>query len=472
MSNRLSELQRKHAAKVDELKALIAKSEEDEVSDEDKAAFESLKAQLTSLKESVELLKAARELAADDADEPEDEDAEEEDKGRKLFVPTRKSLAVRRSQAIVPAPGIRAARFAMANAIQKATGSYAAAYRYAEDQMGDLTVAKALNTTTQVEGGATIPQDFVAELIDLVRAQTVVRGSGARVLPMPMGNLTIPRLQSSSTAYWIDELSRIPESQPAFDDLYFTAKKLTALVPVTNDLLRRSPLSVEGIIRDDIVKQLALAEDKAFLTNTASATQPGGIFTLAAAGNKIVDTTAVPTLGTINSVLMSLELLLAGSNISTDKAMWIFHPAVRAFISSLTDGVGNYFFRDELQQGFLLGYPYKTTTQLPQNLNTGNDTYIFFVNMDDCIIADTLNLRVDSSDVASYGVNSATSAYTYDQTLFRAINEVDFGLRHAASAAVATVRSWKPTGWVSNAGVAVGIEAPNTTGTSAKSAKP
>jgi HK97 family phage major capsid protein len=459
-------LQRKHALKVAEVKALIEKSDDEAVSDEDKSAFEAIKGELATLKESIALLKEVRELEAESAEPVEDEE--------KAFVPARKSnLVIRNKSSLVVAPGIRAARFIMAKAIAKQEGSLSAGMHFAEKMLGDDIVAKALNTTTQVDGGAGVPQDFVAEIIDLLRAKTVIRGSGARMVPMPMGNLTYPRLQASSTASWIGELDGMTASQPAFDNLYFTAKKLVASVAVSNDLLRRSPLSVESIIRDDMIAQLSLAEDKQFLIGTGSAVAPAGLLNQIIAGNKITDTTASPNLQTVSQVLNALELLLTASNVDTASALFIFHPAVRSFLSTLTDSTGHYFFRDELEQGRLLGYPYKTTTQLPTNLGTGNDTYIFFVNMNDVIVADTMGLRVDSSDVATYTQSAAQySAFSYDQTVFRCISEVDLGLRHLSSGAVATVRNWKPTNWTSNAGITYVSEPAVTTGTAAKSAKP
>lgn len=462
MSKRLSELQRKHAIKVAELTALVNKSDDEEVSDEDKSTFSALKAELETLKDSIKLLQEVRAIEAEAAEPVDDEE-------KSGFSTFRRNGPAIVSRSAKVAPGIRAARFAMAHAIAKQNGSNLAGVRFAQSMLGDELVAKALSTTTQVDGGATIPQDFVAELVDLLRAKTVIRGNGATVLPMPMGQLTLPRLQNAATAQWQDELTAIASSQPQFDNIYFSAKKLTALVPVTNDLLRRSPLSVEGIIRDDMVKQIALAEDKAFLVGTGSSNQPSGIFTLTNASNLFSDTTASPTLSTVNGVLMGLEAKLTANNVDTGSAMWIFHAAVRSYLSTLTDSTGRYFFRDELEAGRLLGYPYAISNQLPTNLNTGGDTQIFFANMSDLIIGDTLSMRVDSSDVASYGTSSS---YALDQTLFRCINEVDFNMKHGFSAAVATVRNWKPTGFTANAGNAFVTESAVTTGTSAKSAKP
>ena len=97
------------------------------------------------------------------------------------------------------------------------------------------------------------------------------------------------------------------------------------------------------------------------------------------------------------------------------------------------------------------GIPYRYTQQLPTNLTvyvsgTGGGTqntgaYLFLVDMADVILAETMNMYVDASDVASYkdAGGNMVSAFTRDQIAFRIIEEHDFNIRHQASVAVATL---------------------------------
>ena len=66
------------------------------------------------------------------------------------------------------------------------------------NRFGDDVVARALVSNITGEGGALIPQDFMADLIELLRASTAVRGANPMEVGMPMGNLTIPRLAGRS----------------------------------------------------------------------------------------------------------------------------------------------------------------------------------------------------------------------------------------------------------------------------------
>ena len=109
----------------------------------------------------------------------------------------------------------------------------------------------------------------MAELIELLRANVVVRGAGPMTVQMPMGNLTLPRLAGGATTSYQGELDDMSVSEEMFDDLNLIAKKLTAMVPVSNDLIRRAPIGVEAIIRDDLIQSIARKEDVQFLRSDA-----------------------------------------------------------------------------------------------------------------------------------------------------------------------------------------------------------
>src|SRR3546814_9613501 len=62
-----------------------------------------------------------------------------------------------------------------------------------------------------------------------------------------------------------------------------SAKRLTALVPITNQLIRRASMNVQMMIRDDLVEGVAVKEDQQFLRGVGSATAPTGMRNLIAA---------------------------------------------------------------------------------------------------------------------------------------------------------------------------------------------
>lgn len=349
---------------------------------------------------------------------------------------------------------------------------FSSAMEYAQKQLGNNDVVKALAAGGQTTGGALVPQQFVADLIELLRAATVVRRAGARTIDMATGNLTIPRLAGGASSGYGAELDDIGISQETFDDVQFNAKKLTTLVPVSNDLIRRAAMSVDSIVRDDLIASASRREDLAFLLGAGSAKDPIGMLNMGGA----VITGGAATLVGATDTLNALELALKNGNSRMLSPCWIFHPAVEMFLKSLTDSVGHYFFREEMDSGKLNGYPYYTTTQLPTNLQTdGKGSYVFFVDMADILIGDAYTADIEVSYEGAYkGTDGEmVSAFQRDQTLFRIIREHDIQARHLQSIAVADVDAWMPGGWAGmSSGAPFTTQPLNTSGSAAQSANP
>jgi HK97 family phage major capsid protein len=153
------------------------------------------------------------------------------------------------------------------------------------------------------------------------------------IVDMPMGNLTIPRLAAGSTAGYQGELDDMSASQESFDDLQLNAKKLTALVPVSNDLIRRAPANIEGIVRDDMTQSLARREDLAFLLGDGSGNSPIGLINLCIAANKLIvapftasDNATILT--AVNAVLLSMRLTLVNNFSRMIRPAWITTPTM------------------------------------------------------------------------------------------------------------------------------------------------
>ena len=369
--------------------------------------------------------------------------------------------------------GFKAAQFALGVVMAKGGMGFEKAAMFTQRRFGSSDVAKALNTAGVATGGALIPQDFASELIELLRAETVIRQSGPTTIPMPLGNMTIPRLAGGATAGFQGELDDISPSQETFDDLQLNAKKLTALVPVSNDLIRRAPIGVEQIVRDDLVQTVARREDLADMLGDGSGGSVIGLLNLAAAALKITVNPFAATdnatiFNAVSATLFTLRLLLKQNMSRMIRPVWIMSPGTEAFLMGLITQFGMYAYKDEMEAGKLLGIPYKVSQQLPTNLATMNGgstyyngAYLFLADFADVILAETMNMMVDASDVASYkdtGGN-AVSAFVRDQTAFRIIEEYDFNIRHQASVAVAVLPGWLPAGYTGVAGASYYVQA-------------
>jgi HK97 family phage major capsid protein len=469
LSEKHRELVHEKGKLVDKMKALLLKQEGDEGGeggDDTGSQFDALNTLLATLDARITRIEAA--MAAEAAlatDTPgngdgtdDTEEAALQDTIHRRFHGQRTPARAKRdpNKGIRNTAGIQAARFAvgvMWARLNKESWDKAAAFcdtRFGDDEV--TRQVKALVSNVTGEGGALIPQDFLADLIELLRANTVVRGAGPMEVGMPMGNLTIPRLAGGATAAYQNETDDIAISQERFDDVNFVAKKLTAMVPVSNDLIRRAPIGVEEIVRDDLVQTIARREDLAFLRGDGTDKGPIGMRHLALPAN-IITVTAMPTTPAPGDQLTAILAGASAAILALQNGMsrmirptWFMAPSMVRFIATARDQVGGFYYKDEIERGMWEGYPVKVSQQIPTNLSISTYTKgseIYFCDMADFVLADTYNVIVDASDVAAYndGV-SMVSAFQRDQSLFRVIAEHDVNMRHLQSLVVLLTQDW------------------------------
>ncbi len=69
------------------------------------------------------------------------------------------------------------------------------------------------------------------------------------------------------------EAAAITVSKPTFGQVVASFKKLTALVPVSNDMQRFADPAIDAYVRDDLVQVLARREDLAFIRGDGTVEQ-------------------------------------------------------------------------------------------------------------------------------------------------------------------------------------------------------
>lgn len=343
-------------------------------------------------------------------------------------------------------------------------------------------ITKALNVGTGSAGGFIVPPDVMNEVIPLLRARTVVRGAGGRNIPMPRGTMTLPGQQSAATASYGSETKAIAQSQQTLRQIVASFKKLTALVPVTNDMMRYADPAVDAFVRDDLVKVMALREDLAFILGDGTQDAPRGFLSFANAwvsanggtvgnwsttgnstyavngtdpanstGGNFITSNASYTLATAASELGGAINRLDQANVPDDRRTWFFNPRIYNYLFNVQNSLGVYVYRDELIKGTLLGYPFRKTTQIGTNYRDTSSSntdlsFIFLVEMTEDMIFDSMQLELAVFREGSYvDASGATiSAMQNDQTVIRAIAEHDHQLRHDASVAVIQAVRWAP----------------------------
>lgn len=306
-------------------------------------------------------------------------------------------------------------------------------------------VIKALEASTMAAGGVLIDTEVSSDFIDLLTARAVVRSFGTTVLPMESGSMQINKLTAGSTAYYIGENQQATKSQQAFGMKKLSAKKLSALVPVSNDLIRRAGAKTSALVRNDALRSVALKEDLTFIRAQGGDYTPRGLRYLAAAAN-ILTANGTVNLANVTLDLGRMLLTLEEANVAFGNVGWIMAPRTAMYLATVRDGNGNYAFRDEINTGKLWGYPFKKTTQIPRNLGSGDKSELYLVDFDDIVIGQTLGVEVAVSTEASYKDENdeLVSAFSLDQTVMRLITEHDIQTRYDESIAVLTDVTWAP----------------------------
>lgn len=339
-------------------------------------------------------------------------------------------------------PGIMVARLVQAVAIggadQRAV-AHAAEELYGT-QMGNIVAN--MEQATNTKGGFLVDNAYSSDFIDITRPRVVVRRMGARTIPMPDGNLTTRRKTAGTTASYVGERVPAPKTEATVNQITMAAKRLTALVPITNQLIRRASMNVQMMIRDDLVESVAVREDQQFLRGTGSSTAPAGLRSLIASGN-VIAANATVNLVNVTNDLGKLRLAVLNANIPMTQCGYIMSPRTLLFLENLRDGNGNKAF-PEVAEGRLGIYPIGVTTSVPDTLGVGgNQSEIYFGDFSQFMIGDTEQIAIAASDVAAYDDGGTMrAAFSNDETVVRIIAEHDTQVRYDTAFAVLTGVVW------------------------------
>jgi HK97 family phage major capsid protein len=334
--------------------------------------------------------------------------------------------------------GAQVGRFMRALAAGRGDRFQAASY--ARNTWGDDYIAKALESGDEAAGGFLVKDEYAAGMIELLRPASVVRSLNPLVVPLDTGTLRMSKMTSGSSGSWIGEGEAVPVTEPGFGQIVLIAKKYGSLVPISNDLLRRSSSQVDMLVRDDLVDDIAQSTDVAFIRSDGTGGTPKGLKEFA--GTTINANTTV-TIDTVTSELAQCLQALADNNVRFRRPGWIIEPRTWRYLITVRDGNGNLVWKPEMDRGTLMGFPFRMTSQIPRNLGAGSDTEVYFADFADVVLGEATSILLDVSSTAAYqsGAN-VKAAFSMDQTLIRAIVEVDMQVRHNESVVLIDTVRW------------------------------
>jgi HK97 family phage major capsid protein len=267
------------------------------------------------------------------------------------------------------------------------------------------------------------------EYIDRLREAMVIRRLGARVLSGLVGNVGIPKTQTSATSHWVAENAAIAPSDIELDMVMMTPKHCGCLTEVSRNMVMQSSPDIEQLLRDDFAQLLASALDTAAIKG-GGANEPYGILASTGIGDVPVGAAGGPltwanvialisAVDTANALDGSLGFL-TNSKV-TGKA---------ATILKTTADTSSNFILENPGARTLAGFPLGVTNLVPSNLVKGGSgavcSALIFGNFSDMLIGywSAFDLLVNPY---------SETAYTKGNVLVRGMLTADITLRHVES---------------------------------------
>ena len=227
---------------------------------------------------------------------------------------------------------------------------------------------------TPTAGGDLVDDVLLAgSFIDLLRNRLAIAQAGATMLTGLQGNVSIPRQTSAASAYWVGENAAPTESQQAIDQVNMTPKTVGAFVDYSRRLLLQSSIDVEGMVRNDLARVIALEIDRAAIYGTGSSNQPQGLTNVSGIGSETLTGT-----GTFLEYI-AMETDVATANADAGALRYIVNATTRGGLKGTKKdaGSGEFVFADNE----INGYPVIVSNQLASNDALFGDFSMFIMGM-------------------------------------------------------------------------------------------
>jgi HK97 family phage major capsid protein len=214
------------------------------------------------------------------------------------------------------------------------------------------------------------------------------------------GIISLPTRSATPTiaGSFVAQGSPIPVRKGAFTSIQLTPKKMAVISTLTRDIQEHSTPAIEGLIRQAIVEDTAVAIDTVLIdTNAATTTRPAGLL------NGI--TTQTPAGTTFSNMVTDLRnlytVLITGTRGNIRNPVWIMGPDVSLAISLKENAGGDFPFKNELTNGTLLGFPVVLSTTM---------------TADTIILLDAADFMTATGDVPMFNVSDQATLHEEDTT--------------------------------------------------------
>lgn len=274
-----------------------------------------------------------------------------------------------------------------------------------------------LSVGTASAGGNLVGTQYLSgSFIELLRNKMILSEAGMTVLSGLTQNVAIPKQSGGATAYMVAEGSAPTESQQTVGQVTLSAKTMGAFTDFSRKLLIQASPDVEQLVKNDLIKVMALKMDALGLYGLGSSNEPTGV--KATSGINSVNFGAdAPTWAEI--VQMETEVAVDNADIG----------AMKYLVNARGRGVLKTTLKDTSTANFIWekdntvnGYAALTSNQIATPSGSAHDYW--YGNWSDLVLG--LFAGLDLLADPYTGSSTATIRVT-------AFQELDFAVRNAVS---------------------------------------
>lgn len=399
IAEQIKNFQQSLEAKRAEIAAIMEKSgeegrtldaEEEEKYDNLSAEVKSIEAHLVRLKDA-EAIEVSKAVAAPGADKGEKGARDVRGKGPVIeLAPT------------LP-KGVEFAQYV--KCLARANGNRSEALEIAKSTYPDnhriqntLKAAVAAGTTTDATWAAPLVEynNFAGDFIEFLRPQTILGKFGQNGVPA-LRNVPflvkIPGQTSGGQGYWVGEGDAKPVTKFDFNSIQLGVAKVANIAVLTEELVRFSSPSADGLVRDALADALRARLDIDFI-NPAKAAVAG--ISPASITNGV---TAIVSSGDFETDFRALMARFIAAGISPAQGVIITDSLTALSLANVQTPLGEYQYPNiTINGGNLKGFPVIVSDYIPRNTAGG---LLILANASDILLADDGQVVVDVSREAS-----------------------------------------------------------------------
>jgi HK97 family phage major capsid protein len=285
------------------------------------------------------------------------------------------------------------------------------------------------NVGTASEAGNLVATELRNDLFtDVLRANLVMAGLGARVLTGLSSNIDIPRKTAATSISNVSEIGALTETQPTTAKISLVPKRKGGFVEYSKQAIFQAGIAIEAMLRDDLLQSMAVTIENECINGNGTGNNMRGIRSTSGIGSVVGGTNGLA----LNwGHVVGLESAVANANAEPDgTAGYLTNTRVRGF-SKITQKATNLPFIWDGGATPLNGYRAAISNNVPNTLTKGSST--------DCssvIFSSMWDMAVLAFFDAPELIINPYSLDTTGQVRITLNQSADFGIRQPSAFAV------------------------------------